>query len=161
MGLGLSKLPYLRLRAAIGYLLSSEGKRRMYQGLSGLTLDEVPTQIDIGPVAIKTGTEIMKVQECLARLRRARELVVSDPEIRGGEPVVLGTRIPAHAIAEMVAQGTEESAILEAYPALTPESLEAAVLYSHLHPRRGRPRSTPWRAKPPVRVFTPEELGGQ
>jgi uncharacterized protein (DUF433 family) len=159
--LEVSAAVYLRLRAAIGYLLSSEGKRRMYRSLSGLTLEEVPTQIDIGPVAIRTGPEIMKVQECLARLRGAREFVVSDPEVRGGEPVVRGTRIPVHSIAEMVAQGTEHDAILEAYPALTSESLDAAVLYAHLHPRRGRPRSTPWRAKPPVRVFTPEELGGQ
>jgi hypothetical protein len=59
----------------------------------------------------------------------------------------------------MVAQGTSPGAILAAYPALTTESLDAAVLYAQLHPRRGRPRSAPWREKPPVRVFTPDELG--
>jgi hypothetical protein len=35
----------------------------------------------------------------LRALRRARQLVVSNPEILGGEPAFLGTRVPVHLIA--------------------------------------------------------------
>ena len=43
----------------------------------------------------------------LRELRRARRLVVSDPEILGGDPVFRGTRVPVHLIADLVAQGGE------------------------------------------------------
>jgi hypothetical protein len=42
----------------------------------------------------------------LRELRRAKRLVVSDPEIMGGDPVFRGTRVPVHMIAELVAQGS-------------------------------------------------------
>src|SRR5258708_6969668 len=40
----------------------------------------------------------------LRELRRARRLVVSDPEIMGGDPVFRGTRVPVHPVAHLVAQ---------------------------------------------------------
>jgi uncharacterized protein (DUF433 family) len=157
--LAISDAIYLRLRRNAGRVLSSEGKRRLYERLSGRSIDQIPGTIDLGSVGVRTEIAVSEVLECLARLRGARDLVVSDPEVRGGEPVIRDTRIPVYLVAEMVAQGTGREAILTAYPALTAESLDAAALYAQLHPRRGRPRSAPWRDKPPVRVFTPEQLG--
>jgi uncharacterized protein (DUF433 family) len=157
--LEVSDAVYLRLRRNAGRVLSSEGKRRLYERLSGRAINEIPGTIDLGSVGVRTEIAVSEVLECLARLRGARNLVVSDPEVRGGEPVVRDTRIPVHLLAEMVAQGTSPEAILAAYPALTAESLDAAVLFAQLHPRRGRPRSAPWREQPAVRVFMPDELG--
>jgi uncharacterized protein (DUF433 family) len=157
--LAISDAVYLRLRRNAGRVLSSEGKRRLYERLSGRTIEEIPGTIDLGSVGVRTEIAVSEVLECLARLRGARDLVASDPVVRGGEPVVRDTRIPVYLVADLVAKGTGREAILAAYPALTAASLDAAVLYAQLHPRRGRPRSTPWREKPPVRVFTPDELG--
>jgi len=39
-------------------------------------------------------------------LRRARRLVVTDPEIMGGDPVFRGTRVSVHMVAELVTQGS-------------------------------------------------------
>ena len=83
----------------------------------------------------------------MARLEAAREYVVQDEEIRGGEPTVRGTRIPVYLLEELTEQGATEEEILDDYPSLTPESLRAALLYAQTHPRRGRkPEVPPWRA---------------
>ena len=49
-----------------------------------------------------------------ATLRRARDLVVSDPDILGGDPVFRGTRVPVHLIATLLGQGSTEAELLEA-----------------------------------------------
>ena len=84
------------------------------------------------------------------RLRRARSLVVSDPEIMGGDPVFRGTRIPVHTIAELVAQGSSQSELLESYPRLTAEMIRLAPIYAAACPLRGHPRHQPWRGQKPV-----------
>jgi uncharacterized protein (DUF433 family) len=86
----------------------------------------------------------------LRELRRARQLVISDPEIMGGEPVFRGTRIQVHMIAELLAKGSTEAALLEDYPRVTAEMVRLAPIYAAAYPRRGRPRAQPWRDRPPV-----------
>jgi uncharacterized protein (DUF433 family) len=80
----------------------------------------------------------------LAALDRSAALVVSDPDIRAGEPIVRGTRVPVYAVAEMKQQGASDAELLEDFPSLTPESLDAALTYAATHPRRGRPKRAPW-----------------
>jgi uncharacterized protein (DUF433 family) len=64
-------------------------------------------------------------------------MMESDPEIMRGAPVYKGTRIPVHAIADMLSQGVAVAEILEGYPALTREMVELAPLYVKAFPRRG------------------------
>ena len=73
----------------------------------------------------------------IEKLRRAEEGVMCDPKIMGGAPVVIGTRIPVHLIAEMRRQGAPLEEILEGYRGLTAEGVASAVLYAQAHPRRG------------------------
>jgi uncharacterized protein (DUF433 family) len=87
----------------------------------------------------------------LRALRRARDLVVSDPEILGGDPVFRGTRVPVHLIAALLGQGSAEADLLEAYPRLTAEMVQLAPVYATAYPLRGRPRSQPWHDRPPAR----------
>lgn len=75
-----------------------------------------------------------------ARLAEAREIVVEDPDILSGTPVVRGTRIPVHDIAASVAAGLPRERIHAAYPALDDRSIDLAVLYAEAAPLRGRPR---------------------
>jgi uncharacterized protein (DUF433 family) len=84
-------------------------------------------------------------------LRRARRLVVSDPEILGGDPVFRGTRVPVHLIAELVAQGSKPAELMEGYPRLTADMTRLAPVYAAAYPLRGRPRKQPWRDQQPRR----------
>jgi uncharacterized protein (DUF433 family) len=87
----------------------------------------------------------------LRELRRARRLVVSDPDIMGGDPVFRGTRVPVHMIAELVAKGSMPAELVESYPRLTAEMIRLAPIYAAAYPLRGRPRNQPWRDEKPVR----------
>jgi uncharacterized protein (DUF433 family) len=87
----------------------------------------------------------------LRTLRRARDVVVSDPDIMGGDPVFRGTRIPVHLIAALRGKGSTEADLLEGYPRLTVEMVRLAPIYAVAYPLRGRPRVQPWHAQPPAR----------
>jgi uncharacterized protein (DUF433 family) len=71
------------------------------------------------------------------RLRRARRLVVTDPEILGGDPAFRGTRVPVHMIAELAAQGSMPAELIEGYPRLTAEMIRLAPVYAAAYPLRG------------------------
>jgi uncharacterized protein (DUF433 family) len=87
----------------------------------------------------------------LRELRRARQLVVSDPEILGGDSVFRGTRVPVHMIAALAAQGSTPADLIEGYPRLTAEMIRLAPVYAAAYPLRGRPRNQPWRDRQPLR----------
>jgi len=88
----------------------------------------------------------------LRALRRARDMVISDPDTMGGDPVFRGTRVPVHLIATLLGQGSTETDQLEAYPRLTAEMVHLAPIYAAAYPLRGRPRTQPWHDRPPTRT---------
>jgi uncharacterized protein (DUF433 family) len=83
----------------------------------------------------------------LRDLRGVRRLVVSDPDVLGGDPVFRGTRVPVHLIAELVAQGGKPAELIEGYPRLTAVMIRLAPAYAAAYPLR----KLPWRDQPPVR----------
>jgi uncharacterized protein (DUF433 family) len=87
----------------------------------------------------------------LRDLRRARRLVVTDPEILGGNPVFRGTRVPVHLVAELVAQGGKPAELIEGYPRLTAEMIRLAPVYAAAYPLRSRPPNPSWREQLPLR----------
>jgi uncharacterized protein (DUF433 family) len=93
-----------------------------------------------------------EVQAGFRRLTAATRMVESDPQIMRGAPVYKGTRIPVHAIADMLSQGATVAEILEGYPALTREKVELAPLYVKAFPRRGRPVVRSWVKRAPRRL---------
>jgi uncharacterized protein (DUF433 family) len=78
--------------------------------------------------------------ERLARLKQARAMVVSSPEVLSGTPVIRGTRVPVYDVAASVTAGIPRERILAAYPSLKPDQIDLAALYSEAVPPRGRPR---------------------
>lgn len=54
-------------------------------------------------------------------------LIVSDPAVMMGKPVVAGTRITVDLILEKMASGETMEQILEAHPRLTRDSILAAL----------------------------------
>jgi uncharacterized protein (DUF433 family) len=85
---------------------------------------------------------VRRTTERLERLDAARRMVVSDPEILGGTPVIRGTRVPVHDVAASVAAGLAPEGILADWPSLAENQIELAVIYAEANPARGRPRMT-------------------
>jgi uncharacterized protein (DUF433 family) len=80
------------------------------------------------------------VDDRLHRLAEAEEMVVEDPEILSGTPVIRGTRIPVYSVAALFDAGTSIQEILEMYPRLTAAQVELASIYAKAVPQRGRPK---------------------
>ncbi len=57
-------------------------------------------------------------------------LIVSDPAIMMGKPVIRGTRITVELILEKLAAGEPEEQILEAHPRLTRDAIHAALAFA-------------------------------
>jgi uncharacterized protein (DUF433 family) len=72
-----------------------------------------------------------------------RERIVVDPEILVGKPVIKGTRLAVELIVDLMAQGWSEQEILENYPGITHEDLQACLGYASalLHAERVYPLS--------------------
>jgi uncharacterized protein (DUF433 family) len=100
--------------------------------------------IRISHATLEIGATWQEIVDRTTEIISAQWAVVSDPEIRGGEPVVRGTRIPAHLLYDLSQQGASTEELLKDYPALDERSLKSALLYARTHPRRGRPRKGHW-----------------
>ena len=160
--LGPADVIYLFLRKDLSDILSATAKRELYEQLVGLSAKEFlvrrlgqdpsEPQDDLA-ITLADGIVRVELKRALARLskrwqalRRAEEVIVSDPEIRRGEPVIKGTRVPAYVVADLVGQGADLREILEDYPSLNANKVRAALAFAHTHPRRGRPRKSPWQS---------------
>ena len=58
------------------------------------------------------------------------ERITVDPELMLGQPVIVGTRLPVYVIVQAIAVGDGPKEIIEAYPFLTAEDIEAALTYA-------------------------------
>jgi len=54
----------------------------------------------------------------------------SNPDIMLGKPVIKGTRIPVELIVRKIGEGALTEDLLDAYPNITKEDIQAAVLYA-------------------------------
>ena len=57
----------------------------------------------------------------------SKALIVSDPKVMMGKPVVTGTRITVELILEKLAAGETVEQLLEAHPRLTREAIQTAI----------------------------------
>jgi uncharacterized protein (DUF433 family) len=59
-----------------------------------------------------------------------QERIVADPKVLAGKPVVKGTRIAVEFILDLLANGWPESDILQNYPRLTHDDIQACLAYA-------------------------------
>ena len=141
------------LALALEYRLANrffpELRRRLFDALASAPRKAV-LSVDEGLVKVDLRQPRRDLAASLRALRRARSLVVTDPDILGGDPVFRGTRVPVHSIAAMLEQGSTEADILKGYPRLTAQMVRLTPVFAQAYPIRGRPRSQPWRDRPPV-----------
>ena len=60
-------------------------------------------------------------------MEQRRKLVISDPSVMMGKPVIAGTRITVELIVEKLAAGETIDQILDAHPRLTKEAIQEAL----------------------------------
>jgi uncharacterized protein (DUF433 family) len=130
-------------------IATPELRRRVFDALADAPRNVI--SLEGGLLKIDLREPRRALAASLRDLRRARRLVVSDPEILGGDPVFRGTRVPVHMLAELVAQGSTAAELLKGYPRLTAEMIRLAPVYAAAYPLRGPRRKQPWRDQQPVR----------
>jgi uncharacterized protein (DUF433 family) len=59
-----------------------------------------------------------------------KDLIVSDPAVMMGKPVIAGTRITVELVLEKLAAGETEAQILDSHPRLTGEGIRAALKFA-------------------------------
>lgn len=59
-----------------------------------------------------------------------RDLIVSDPKIMMGKPVVKGTRVTVEAILEKLSEGESVEQILDEHPRLSEEAIRASLAFA-------------------------------
>jgi len=154
--LNASDVLYLALRKNVAPMLSRTAKRELYRCLVTRTDWSQPEmwagarsdwEISLGSglLIIQAKSTFRLLAKRWEALRQAETDVVSDRDIRGGEPVIRGTRIPVYMISDLVAQGAEAKELFEDYPSLNARKVRSALAYASTHPRRGRPTSAPWK----------------
>ena len=58
------------------------------------------------------------------------ERIEIDPNVMLGKPVIRGTRVPVELILRKLSEGATEADLLDAYPRLTREDIQAALGYA-------------------------------
>ena len=56
--------------------------------------------------------------------------ITVDPGVMLGQPVIAGTRLPVYVIIQAIAAGDGTEQLIEAYPFLTAEDIEAALEFA-------------------------------
>lgn len=74
----------------------------------------------------------MKRRKMTTRDQKLLERIVCDPGILGGKPVIKGTRISVALILNLLAHGMTQDDIVEEYPHLKAEDIQAALEYARL-----------------------------
>ncbi|WP_454919301.1 DUF433 domain-containing protein [Xanthobacter sediminis] len=129
----------LALWHGIGSALSAERRERLFNAIAATPNARTVRADDLLIVDVATARKQLDAR--IRALDEAEAAIHRDKAILGGEPVFRGTRIPARAIAAMLAQGASAEEILEGYPALTPRMLDLAAIWAAAHPARGRPKT--------------------
>jgi len=87
-----------------------------------------------GPISSMTAGEKAQLLRWIARdFDGAFPGVESDPEVAGGEPCILRTRIPVWLLVQARKLGASEAELLRNYPTLRAEDLVNAWGYYRLH----------------------------
>jgi uncharacterized protein (DUF433 family) len=85
-------------------------------------LSDVNSKIKRTPAALGWCVEAVMLEK--------KELIVSDPEVMMGKPVIAGTRITVELILEKLAAGETAEEIIDAHPRLNEGAIRAALHFA-------------------------------
>jgi uncharacterized protein (DUF433 family) len=138
---------YAALITRLNLTLTKAHKKHLIKELAHLTVDEIRTfRLELAPaVEVDVGRLIGDVMDRAERYRIARDAsIVIDDAIKGGTPVIRGTRMTVYSVLGRVESGETVDDILGDNPDLSREALESAIIYARTHPLMGRPGGRPW-----------------
>jgi uncharacterized protein (DUF433 family) len=142
----LPALVYLRVLRELGLEPTVAERKKIYALIDkAFARSKKPTKVEVSPVLeLKLDAVTEEVQSMLERFEHWKQRrVVIDPDIMGGEPVFLKSRLTVRHIGGMMLRHGEAvlQEIREDYPYLKPEDIELAKLYTVAYPKLGRPRA--------------------
>ena len=77
----------------------------------------MPSKAPLAPIAVSSGMN-------------GSDYIISDPQILVGKPTLKGTRISVDLVLRLFGTGWTKEQVLENYPNLTPEMLQAAFAFA-------------------------------
>jgi uncharacterized protein (DUF433 family) len=153
-------IPTRRVRSQSFIDADDVGVLVMFEALAGVGLlvrykravrDWLRDSPDVPELELTDGLVVRRLQRVDDARERARryarlrdDWIVRDPDVKGGDPVIKGSRVGVHMLAARIAAGESEAILDEDFPHIPKEAREVAVEYAQANPRRGRPpRSAP------------------
>lgn len=130
--LGRAELRFLTMDREIGEALSGAGRRRLYEEVS--RLPETATTARFGALVV----DLRKSDATLKRRLKLLETIKGAMTMKGGEPFIRGTDIPAYQVAALYPAASIEE-ILEDFPSLKRGQVEHAIDFARAYPKKGRP----------------------
>jgi uncharacterized protein (DUF433 family) len=133
---------YVAIITKLDLRLTTTVKKRMAHRLARLPPADIRTaRIELLPaVELDVGRLVGDAMDRAERYRAARDrAIVIDEAIKGGTPVIRGTRMTVYSVLGRVEHGETIDEILTDNPDLAREAIEAAVTYARTHPLMGRP----------------------
>jgi hypothetical protein len=134
--IGPAELRFLAIAGEIEKDLTPGARRKVYEAIRRLPADA--HRLEMGVMEFRLTEVDRRIAERLQRLSAVKALVTDRPE---ADPIIRGTDIPVYVIAAL-ARGQTVAEIIEDYPGLTPEQIDAAVEYAKVYPKTGRPLPT-------------------
>lgn len=111
--------------------LTPAGRRELYRALQRPRSGKAA----LGSFVVDVDRVDRHIEQRIAELRRIKGHVQAGGE---GDPVLKGTSVPVHLVAALAqSEGAEGAA--RAYPSLSRQSVDAAVAYAQIYPKKGRP----------------------
>jgi uncharacterized protein (DUF433 family) len=97
-------------------------------------------------IEVHPGELLAAVCDRVVRYAGDRERWIErNPEIKGGTPVIKGTRMSVYSVRGRIDHGDSIEDVLEDNPDVPREAIEAALTYARANPLVGRPGGRPWR----------------
>jgi uncharacterized protein (DUF433 family) len=129
----------MRLLAELRVALPVAVKRRVAEWARSGPVAGAQLELD-GALVVQVSSD---VAEAAGRARwyvSARErLVERNPEVKGGVPVIRGTRVPVRSLARQIELGETREVLRQDYHFLPEEAFDLAPLWARSHPPQGRP----------------------
>lgn len=132
--LGPAEMRFLLVADRLEGDLTPAGRRRLYHAIRRLSVDA--HHVALGEVVLDLHKIDADLKGRLRRLHELRQWVGAQTD--RSEPLIKGTRIPAYMVAAL-ARGQSVAEIVEDFPSLSRDQVEAAIDYAKAYPKRGRP----------------------
>lgn len=133
--LGPAEMRFLLVAHRLDKDLTPAGRKRLYEAIRRLSVDA--HRVTLGELVLDLGKIDADLKSRMQRLGELRKWV----DTSAGEPLIKGSKVPAHMVAAL-ARTQSVNEIVEDFPSLSAEQVEAAIEYAKAYPKRGRPYPT-------------------